>query len=103
MTDYGSHGAAENDEILTPLVLWGSGIKPMPSQQVIINQIDLTSLQSALLNIPIPTNNFGILPIQFLNVSSKYKFQSACANLKQVTNTVLFYYKLILRWLSSMV
>jgi phosphatidylinositol glycan class N len=83
MTDHGSHGAGEDDETLTPFVLWGSGVMPIPFQQV-INQIDLTPLQSALLNIPIPTNNLGILPLNFLNVPSMYRFQSSCANLKQV-------------------
>jgi phosphatidylinositol glycan class N len=84
MSDYGSHGDGTDDEILTPIVAFGSGVKPFSSNQV-IDQIDLAPLQAALLNVPVPTNNFGVLPLNFLNASSKYKFQAACANLKQVS------------------
>jgi phosphatidylinositol glycan class N len=83
MTDYGSHGAGTDDEILTPFVMWGAGVKINPTHQT-INQIDLVPLQAALLNIPIPVNSLGVLPLQLLDAQSKYKFQAACANLKQV-------------------
>lgn len=90
MSDYGSHGAGTDDEILTPFIAWGAGIRPLNSIQT-VNQIDLAPLQAAVLNVPIPTNNFGILPLNLLNASSKYKFQAASANLKQVIQQNFLY------------
>ncbi|KAI6225708.1 GPI ethanolamine phosphate transferase 1 [Aphelenchoides besseyi] len=83
MSDFGSHGSGTDDEILTPLVVWGAGIRTSGVNQI-INQIDLAPLQSALLNIPIPVNSMGVLPLHFIDASDKYKYQAGCGNLKQM-------------------
>lgn len=83
MTNWGSHGAGTDDEILTPFIAWGAGIHASQSRHL-LNQVDLAPLQSALLANPVPSNSVGILPLAILNSTLKYKFQSAYANLKQV-------------------
>ncbi|KAI6178757.1 GPI ethanolamine phosphate transferase 1 [Aphelenchoides besseyi] len=92
MSDFGSHGSGTDDEILTPLVVWGAGIKTSGVNQI-INQIDLAPLQSALLNIPIPVNSMGVLPLHFIDASDKYKYQVGCGNLKQIRDALIFYHR----------
>lgn len=38
MTDWGSHGAGTDEEVLTPFVIWGSGVRPSPLKKK-INQV----------------------------------------------------------------
>ncbi|CAD5209119.1 unnamed protein product [Bursaphelenchus xylophilus] len=83
MTDWGSHGSGTDDEVLTPFVIWGHGVSPLPLKEE-INQVDLTPLMSALLGIPIPVNSLGIIPLHFLDFPAKLKCNIACANLKQM-------------------
>lgn len=83
MTDWGSHGSGTDDEILTPLVAWGSGVQKKPLKQV-INQVDIAPFISALLGIAVPMNSVGVLPLNFLNGLPQFKYQAACANLQQV-------------------
>uniref|UniRef100_A0A915CFC6 GPI ethanolamine phosphate transferase 1 n=1 Tax=Parascaris univalens TaxID=6257 RepID=A0A915CFC6_PARUN len=83
MTDWGSHGAGTDEEVLTPFVIWGSGVRPSPLKKK-INQVDLAPLMAALLGIPVPMNSVGSLPIELLDASPKYLFQSSYANLKQM-------------------
>lgn len=85
MTDWGSHGSGTEDEVLTPFVLWGHGVKPLPAKEQ-INQVDLTPLQAALLGVPIPVNSLGIVPLNFLDLPPKLKSNVACTNLKQVSD-----------------
>ncbi|KAI6203354.1 GPI ethanolamine phosphate transferase 1 [Aphelenchoides besseyi] len=92
MSDFGSHGSGTDDEILTPLVVWGAGIRTSGVNQI-INQIDLAPLQSALLNIPIPVNSMGVLPLHFIDASDKYKYQAGCGNLKQIRDALIFYHR----------
>lgn len=47
-------------------------------------QVDLAPLMAALLGVPVPMNSVGSLPIELLDASPKYLFQSSYANLKQV-------------------
>ncbi|VDK48767.1 unnamed protein product [Anisakis simplex] len=70
MTDWGSHGAGTSEEVLTPYVVWGSGVKASYFSRN-INQIDLAPLMSSLLGIPIPTNSIGSLPIQLQESASE--------------------------------
>lgn len=90
MTDRGSHGDGHYHETETPIIAWGAGIKNwnhiknLPHNQLHfhlmqkliprfdIEQADLTPLMASLLGIPIPVNNIGRLPHEFLNVSQKY-------------------------------
>uniref|UniRef100_F1KUM5 GPI ethanolamine phosphate transferase 1 n=1 Tax=Ascaris suum TaxID=6253 RepID=F1KUM5_ASCSU len=83
MTDWGSHGAGTDEEVLTPFVIWGSGVRPSPLKKK-INQVDLAPLMAALLGVPVPMNSVGSLPIELLDASPKYLFQSSYANLKQM-------------------
>lgn len=89
MTNWGSHGAGTDDEILTPFVAWGAGIQENGVKHL-LNQVDFAPLQSALLANSIPVNSIGILPLKILNGSTKYNFQAVYANLQQV---FIFYNK----------
>ncbi|EJW85519.1 hypothetical protein WUBG_03569 [Wuchereria bancrofti] len=83
MTDWGSHGAGTEAELITPLVVWGRGVRGSIVRNE-ISQIDLSSLMSALLGCPIPMNNFGIIPLHLLDAMPRYKFKVAYANFKQM-------------------
>lgn len=83
MTDWGSHGAGTDAEVLTPFVVWGSGIQPSSLKKE-ISQVDLAPLMAAVLGTPVPMNSVGILPLTFLNAQPRYQFQSSYANLKQM-------------------
>ncbi|KAH8331795.1 hypothetical protein KR074_012188 [Drosophila pseudoananassae] len=99
MTDSGSHGAGTPHETDTPFMLWGAGVsrvaphpgrrfnynegdKPMPLHEV--EQAQLTPLMSSLLGVPPPMNNFGVLPVGFINVSSEYEATAAHVNALQL-------------------
>ncbi|KAK6111312.1 Phosphatidylinositolglycan class N (PIG-N) family protein [Brugia pahangi] len=83
MTDWGSHGAGTEAELITPLVIWGRGVRGSIVRNE-ISQIDLSSLMSALLGCPIPMNSFGIIPLHLLDATPRYKFKVAYANFKQM-------------------
>uniref|UniRef100_A0A915MCE4 GPI ethanolamine phosphate transferase 1 n=1 Tax=Meloidogyne javanica TaxID=6303 RepID=A0A915MCE4_MELJA len=75
------------DEVQTPFVAWGSGIAPT---KINLTQVDIAPLQSALLGIAIPSNSFGIVPINLLgHLPDKYIFQSVYANFKQMSEQFL--------------
>lgn len=84
MTDWGSHGAGTDDETLTPLVAWGAGIRASVRHEEIA-QIDLAPLMAALLNVPIPVNSMGIMPLRLLAANERYSYQAACGNFEQVS------------------
>nr|CAD2172329.1 unnamed protein product [Meloidogyne enterolobii] len=89
MTDWGSHGDGTPDEVQTPFVAWGSGIAPTKTK-INLTQVDIAPLQSALLGIAIPSNSFGIVPINLLgHLPDKYIFQSVYANFKQMSEQFL--------------
>ncbi|VBB31651.1 unnamed protein product [Acanthocheilonema viteae] len=83
MTDWGSHGAGTEAELITPLVIWGRGIRGSAVRNK-ISQIDLSPLMSALLGCPIPMNSFGTVPLHLLDATPRYKFAVAYANFKQM-------------------
>uniref|UniRef100_A0A0K0CYW9 GPI ethanolamine phosphate transferase 1 n=1 Tax=Angiostrongylus cantonensis TaxID=6313 RepID=A0A0K0CYW9_ANGCA len=83
MTDWGSHGAGSDEEVRTPFVAWGAGIRKGGSS-VTINQIDLTPFFASLIGSPIPVNSLGILPLQLFDVSPHYLFKSSFSNFLQL-------------------
>ncbi|CAJ0595509.1 unnamed protein product [Cylicocyclus nassatus] len=79
MTDWGSHGAGSDEEVLTPFVAWGAGVQKGGIRSS-IEQVDITPLCASLLGIPVPVNSLGVLPLHVLDVSPKYLFRSAFSN-----------------------
>ncbi|KAL9875067.1 phosphatidylinositol glycan anchor biosynthesis class N isoform 1-T2 [Glossina fuscipes fuscipes] len=98
MTDSGSHGAAQPHETETPFYMWGAGInsRPYNTAKYIkldyntamplyeIEQAQMAPLMSALLGLPPPVNNLGILPRYFLNASEEYIARAAECNAYQL-------------------
>ncbi|XP_020800654.1 GPI ethanolamine phosphate transferase 1 [Drosophila serrata] len=100
MTDSGSHGAGTAHETNTPFMLWGAGVarevpnpglrKFMPNDQgpkmplLTLEQAQLTPLMSALIGLPPPMNNFGTLPIGYMNVSVEYEAIATYLNALQL-------------------
>lgn len=90
MTDWGSHGAGSDDEVFTPFVAWGAGIKK-GGPKLDLHQIDLAPLISSLIGCPIPVNSMGILPVQMMDSkSSSYEFKAIEANFRQLKEQILF-------------
>ena len=83
MSDKGSHGSGDPTETQTPIVVWGSGVRSPVANEAgdhsprsweldhlkreDIQQADIAPLLSTLLGVPIPLNNVGILPENFLS------------------------------------
>lgn len=88
MTDWGSHGAGDPSETLTPIVAWGSGIKKL-QDKLEINQADITPLIATLLGVSVPVNSIGILPTGFLNMSQSRIAQAMLLNALQLSSQYL--------------
>ncbi|XP_017840780.2 GPI ethanolamine phosphate transferase 1 [Drosophila busckii] len=98
MKDSGSHGDGTAHELEVPFMLWGAGIAhgvaanksfvadnagtewPQPELQ----QLQLTPLMSALLGLPTPVNNLGMLPHGYLNTSEQFEALAAQGNAMQL-------------------
>ena len=104
MTDGRSHGDGDPQNTMTPLIVWGAGVrKPeyilenvpnghdeysrgwgMAATRVDVNQADLCPLMAALLGIPIPVNSEGVLPVGYLALTSQEKDRMMLWNLRQL-------------------
>ncbi|CAJ0577592.1 unnamed protein product, partial [Mesorhabditis spiculigera] len=88
MTDWGSHGAGSDAEVLTPFVAWGAGVKSSGAR-INISQVDVAVLLSSLLGVPIPVNSAGILPKDVLAASEEYIFRANYANFQQLREQMM--------------
>ncbi|XP_064598792.1 GPI ethanolamine phosphate transferase 1-like [Liolophura sinensis] len=105
MTDWGSHGAGDPSETLTPLVVWGAGLRgALPNSDPShiypdhfstdwhldhlrrhdVQQADVAALMSSLIGVPFPLNSVGRLPLDFLNTSDGFKSESLFTNAQQI-------------------
>uniref|UniRef100_A0AAY4A8Z3 GPI ethanolamine phosphate transferase 1 n=1 Tax=Denticeps clupeoides TaxID=299321 RepID=A0AAY4A8Z3_9TELE len=103
MTSWGSHGAGLPSETLTPLVAWGAGVQAAQRdisqhyeddymrewkldtlKRVDVNQADIAPLMSSLIGVPIPLNSVGVLPLNYLNNTQRFKAESMYANSIQI-------------------
>ncbi|XP_072306750.1 GPI ethanolamine phosphate transferase 1 [Eucyclogobius newberryi] len=104
MTNWGSHGAGLPSETLTPLVVWGAGVNSPVTvtepqafndgylqdwnlehiRRVDVNQADIAPLMASLIGVNFPLNSVGVLPLQYLNNSKKFKAESMYTNAIQV-------------------
>ncbi|XP_022224329.2 GPI ethanolamine phosphate transferase 1-like [Drosophila obscura] len=100
MTDSGIHGAGTPHETETPFMLWGAGVSRIAStvgaRKFVANdeglqlplheleQAQLTPLMSALIGLPPPMNNFGVLPTGYMAVSEEYQAMAAHSNALQL-------------------
>ncbi|KFD58219.1 hypothetical protein M513_00982 [Trichuris suis] len=98
MTDWGSHGAGSTQETNAPLITWGSGINRMldttssacwPTSSLDVDQVDIAPLMSALIGAAFPANSVGVLPLEYLNISSRNKALLMLANFKQLLEQML--------------
>uniref|UniRef100_A0A1A9W9X4 GPI ethanolamine phosphate transferase 1 n=1 Tax=Glossina brevipalpis TaxID=37001 RepID=A0A1A9W9X4_9MUSC len=107
MTNSGSHGAGQPYETETPFYIWGAGINSrsyntakyieldanirMPLYD--IEQAQMAPLMSAVLGLPPPVNNFGILPRYFLNASEEYIARAVECNAYQLLEQYVYLLK----------
>lgn len=96
----GSHGSGGIQETSTPLFIWGSGVNNwhllknhteetvnIANYKVPIFQVEqrqIAPLMSSLIGQSPPVNNFGKLPMDFLNVSLAYQAESLSINAFQI-------------------
>ena len=88
MTDWGSHGAGDDSETLTPFVVWGSGIHFSRHIDVHIEQADLCPLMSYFLGLDYPINSVGRLPIDYLLPVDEDLLQAYLHNARQLLEQV---------------
>ncbi|CAF4858460.1 unnamed protein product [Rotaria sp. Silwood1] len=88
MTDWGSHGAGDDTETLTPLLVWGSGIRSSRHTNVHIEQADLCPLMSYFLGLDYSINSVGHLPIDYLLPIDEDLLQAYLQNARQLLEQV---------------
>ncbi|EDW80922.1 uncharacterized protein Dwil_GK19203 [Drosophila willistoni] len=112
MTNFGSHGGGSFHETVVPFFFWGAGVNRKASNDGMtftdlqlpfyqLDQIQLASLMSALIGLPPPMNNLGILPLGFLKATPKYEAQAAHLNALQLLEQVTSVLKRHGKWLSQ--
>ncbi|ESN91299.1 hypothetical protein HELRODRAFT_108298 [Helobdella robusta] len=102
MTSWGSHGAGDLTETMTPFLAWGAGIRgPLLKKlrddddggddwklndvvRTDVNQADISALMSTLIGVPIAKQSVGTVPTSVLNTSMQFKAHSLLTNLRQV-------------------
>ncbi|XP_050397515.1 GPI ethanolamine phosphate transferase 1 [Patella vulgata] len=104
MTDWGSHGAGDPSETLTPLVAWGAGIQLPVHEQTCghytdnfckdwklnhllrndVEQADIAPLMTYLIGAPFPMNSVGTLPKDYLDISDWQKAEALYTNALQM-------------------
>lgn len=111
MSNKGNHGDGEPDNTRTPLVAWGSGLRGPrgggASQEwrneerkmddyysnwgqldklwrQDVDQADVAPLMSALLGINMPANSEGVLPLDYLDVTTNQALGASLANALEV-------------------
>ncbi|XP_063700106.1 GPI ethanolamine phosphate transferase 1-like [Culicoides brevitarsis] len=90
MTDRGSHGDGTHFETETPIIAWGAGVKNWNKIENFVHnqlhyhmlnklvprfdieQADVTPLLASLIGVPVPVNNIGKLPHQYLNATTEF-------------------------------
>ncbi|KAH8278914.1 hypothetical protein KR018_010997 [Drosophila ironensis] len=106
-----SHGGGSIHETGTPFYIWGAGILPnnvssscnglcMPLHK--LDKIQLTPLLSALIGLPPPANNLGLLPLGYIMATKGYerKFMhlNALQLLDQAKEKILKHEEGLLHW-----
>ena len=71
---------------------WGSGISSN-TENLELDIIDIPAMISALLDISIPANSMGRIPIEAITLTSKQKSEAKTANAKQLHQIMLNYEK----------
>ncbi|KAK9766927.1 Glycosyl phosphatidyl inositol anchor synthesis [Basidiobolus ranarum] len=102
MGNRGSHGDGHPDNTRTPLIAWGAGIKKPnhenPSghddfsadwdlgnvQRNDVKQADIAPLMASLVGLNYPVNSVGVLPLNYLENTAKFKAESSYVNAKQI-------------------
>jgi phosphatidylinositol glycan class N len=88
MTDWGSHGAGDDTETLTPVLIWGSGIHSPRHENVHIEQADLCPLMSYFIGLDYSINSVGRLPIDYLTPVGEDLLQAYLQNARQLLEQV---------------
>ncbi|PWN89476.1 alkaline phosphatase-like protein [Acaromyces ingoldii] len=113
MSNKGNHGDGEPDNTRTPLVAWGAGVRgpalvegdeqAWRAEQKEkdayfrswgedldgiwredVRQADITPLMATLLNVPMPANSEGILPLNYLEASDEVGVRASLANAMEI-------------------
>lgn len=111
MSNKGNHGDGEPDNTRTPLVAWGSGIRHPKARESLqewrteeekkdnyysnwgqldqlwrqdVDQADVTPLMSTLLGINMPANSEGVIPLDYLNITTEQALGASLANALEV-------------------
>ncbi|BGP12964.1 hypothetical protein JCM10213_006603 [Rhodosporidiobolus nylandii] len=102
MSALGNHGDGHPDNTRTPLVAWGQGVRRRPDYEEPaehdeysagwglkglrrdVEQADVAPLMSVLAGLPLPANSAGLVPLDYLDASPRFRAEAAFANAKQL-------------------